>query len=151
MSPDERGAPEHPSPYRRRISTAWLLSGLAIPPAAWTLQLLVGYGIASNACTLTQGHVGQRQVTGFADEGVLLIAIQIGFLVSAIGSGLMSWRHWSALREEKTDSEHSHLTLGEGRARFLAMCGMFMASVFSVAIAFNLLEPIMIPHCWSFR
>ncbi|MBA3895696.1 MAG: hypothetical protein H0X36_00855 [Sphingomonadaceae bacterium] len=138
----------HPAPHRDRVSVPWLLAGLAIPPVAWTLEMLVGFGISSNACPLTQGSTSQ---VGFSGEATLLIVLQIACLIVAIASGLMSWRHWRRVRLENKDSQHSHLTLGEGRTRFLALASMLTAGTFSIAIVFNLLEPILIPLCWSLR
>ena len=138
----------HPSPHRAKVSVPWLLAGLIIPPAAWTLQMLVGFGISSNACPLT---AAPDPNPGFSGEATLLIVLQLGCLAATTASGLMSWRHWRRVRREKKDSEHSHLTLGEGRTRFLALAATMTAGVFLVAILFNLLEPILIPLCWSLR
>ena len=126
----------------------WLLAGLAIPAAAWALEMLVGYGISSNACPLTRAPDPQA---GFSGEATLLIVLQLVCVIATVASGLMSWRQWRQVRGEKTDSEHSHVTLGEGRTRFMALAGMLTAGVFAVAILFNLLEPIVIPLCWSLR
>ncbi|MEO5868184.1 MAG: hypothetical protein ABIQ19_13955 [Sphingomonas sp.] len=124
------------------------MAGLAVPPAAWAFELLVGFGISSNACPLTAGSIAQ---VGFTGEKALLIVLQLVCLTGAIASGLMSRRHWQRVRGEKADSEHSHLTLGEGRTRFVALAGMLTAGAFAIAIVFNLLEPILIPLCWSLR
>ncbi len=142
---------EHPSPHRHHVSVPWLLAGLVMPASAWALEMLIAYGIASNACTLTQGHHGQREMAGFSGEVTIMIVVQLVFLGIAIGSGVMSWRNWCSVRAEKTDSEHSHLTLGEGRTQFVALAGMLTAGIFGIAITFNLLEPLLIPLCWSFR
>ncbi|MDQ2878143.1 MAG: hypothetical protein M3R41_03585 [Pseudomonadota bacterium] len=139
---------EHPSPHRRKVPVLWLLAGLAIPPAAWVSELLVGFAISSNACPLTSEP---NSHPGFSGEALLLIALQLGCLVAAVASGLMSRRHWWRVRREKNDSQHSHLTIGEGRTRFLALAGMMTAGTFVAAILFNLLEPILIPLCWSLR
>lgn len=138
----------HPAPHRGRVSVAWLLAGLAIPPAAWVSEMLFAYAISSNACPLTSNSTAGG---GFRGEAVLLIALQLVCLTATIGSGVMSLRHWQRVRREKQDSEHSHLTIGEGRTRFLAMSAMLGAAAFAIAITFNLLEPILIPSCWSLR
>ena len=140
--------PAHPAPAREQVSTFWLLAGFAIPPAAWIVEMLLGTGIASNACPLTGGL---RHPAAFVGEGKLLVAITAVCLAAAIASGLMSRHHWLQVRHEKNDSEHSHLTIGEGRTRFLALAGMVNAATFATAILFSLLEPIVIPFCWSAR
>ena len=138
----------HPSPHRHKVSVIWLLAGLAIPPAAWTIEMLVGFTISSNACSV---GFAPPVTPGFDGEATLLIAVQLVCLVGAIASGLMSRRHWQLVRRENSDSEHSHLTIGEGRTRFLALAAMLTAGLFAVAILFNLLEPVLIPVCWSWR
>ncbi len=138
----------HPSPHRHKVSVFWLIAGLAIPPVAWVLELLVGFGISSNACPLTPHAHSQP---GFSGEATLLIVLQLGCLIAAVASGLMSRRHWLRVRREKKDSEHSHLTIGEGRTRFLALAAMLTAGTFAIAILFNVLEPVLIPSCWSLR
>ncbi len=139
---------EHPSPHRHKVSVFWLLAGLAIPPAAWTTELLAAFVISSNACPLTPDRSSHP---GFSGEATLLIALQLVCLIAAIASGLMSRRHWRLVRREKKDSEHSHLTIADGRTRFLALAGMLTAGSFAIAILFNVLEPILIPLCWSLR
>lgn len=148
MSGPENGQ-EHPAPHRARVPVVWLLAGLAIPPGAWIVEMLVGVGIASNACPLTTGSPARQG--GFGGEALVLIGITSLCLVAAVASGLMSRRHWLAVRHEKDDSEHSHLTLGEGRTRFVALAGMLTAGTFGIAILFSLLEPLVIPLCWSAR
>lgn len=139
---------EHPAPHRERVSPVRLLAGLAIPPAGWLAEMLLGVGISSNACPLSNGT---RQPQGFAGEGALLVAITLVCLATVIASGFMSRRHWLAVQHEKDGGEHAHLTQGEGRTRFLALAGMLSAATFAVAILFSLLEPIVIPQCWSAR
>ena len=138
----------HPAPHRDKVAVPWLLADLALPSSAWTLQLIFAYGLSSNACPLTPNST---ETSGGGGEATVLIALQLVCLVAAVASGVMSLRHWRRVRGEKQDSEHSHLTLGEGRTRFLAMAGMLSAGIFAVAITFNLLEPILIPSCWSLR
>lgn len=136
----------HPSPHRGKVSAAWLLAGLAIPPTAWVLGMLVGFIISSNACPSVASAAPQ---VGLAGDAALLIVVELVCLAATIASGLMSRRQWRRVRLEKQDSEHAHLTLGEGRTRFIALTGMLTSGVFAVAILFNLLEPILIPICRS--
>ena len=138
---------DHPSPGRDKVAVPWLIAGLAIPSAAWTLEMLTGFGVSSNACPLTP----IPRKGGFSGEETLLLSVQLVCLIAAIASGFMSYRHWRLVQAEKQDSEHSHLTIGEGRTRFLAIAGMLVAGTFAVAILFNVAEPILIPSCWSLR
>ena len=143
QAPDKIG---HPSPQRHKVSVPWLLAGLAIPPVAWALALIVAFAISSNACPPASGSQ-----SGSSSEVTLLIVFQLICLLSVIASGLMSRRHWQSVRHEQKDSEHSHLTIGDGRTRFLALTGMLTAGVFAIGILFFIVEPILIPACWSVR
>ena len=41
---------EPPAPHRARTSLALLFGALLASPLAWSVQLLVNYGLASHAC-----------------------------------------------------------------------------------------------------
>lgn len=81
----------------------------------------------------------------------MLIAITLLSFAVTVASGFLSLHHWRQVKAEKGGGEHGHLTLGEGRTRFLAVGGMLNAGGFAMAILFSLLEPIVIPLCWSAR
>ena len=142
---------EHPSPGRGRVSHAWLFAGLAGAPTAWVVQVLVDYGLSSNACTLTQGRHGQQPVTGFGAETSVLMGVNVACLVVAVAAGVLSWRHWRATQQEKGGGVGAQLSIGEGRTRFLAIAGMMAAFAFGLATLFGAIEPLLIPSCWSFR
>ena len=142
---------EHPSPARGRVKVVWLLTGLGGAPTAWVVQQLVDYGLASDACTLTQGRHGQQATTGFGGETPVLVAINLVCLALAVAAGVLSWSHWRATQGEKGGGVHAQLSIGEGRTRFLAVAGMMTAFTFALAILFGAIEPLMIPRCWSFR
>ena len=142
---------EHPAPSRGRVDTLWLFAGLTGGPVAWTLQILVDYALASNACTLTEGGHGQRASAGFGAEAPVLIAINLLCFAAAVAAGLLSWRHWRTTRTEKAGGAQAQLSIGEGRTRFVAIAGMMTGFVFALAILFGTVEPLMIPLCWSSR
>jgi hypothetical protein len=46
-----------------------------------------------------------------------------------------------------TGGSHHLVEVGEGRSRFLAVCGMVTAGGFFIAIAFNTLSVLLVPLC----
>ena len=142
---------EHPAPASGQVAPVWLFAGLAGAPAAWVMQMLVDYGLASNACTLTQGRHGQQASAGFAGETWVLMAVNLAFFAVAVGAGLLSRSHWNTTRGETAGGVHAQLSIGEGRTRFVALAGMMTAFTFALAILFDTVEPLIVPLCWSLR
>lgn len=141
-----RPDPDPSSPPR---PSAWrLLAGLAVPPGAWIAEMLLGVGVASNACPLTGGS---ERPGGFAGEPQLLMAVTLLCLAVVVASGILSWRHWREAKAHGGKTGHSPAHLRAERSRFLSLGGMLTAATFAVAILFSLLEPIVIPTCWSAR
>lgn len=136
------------APADGRVSAVWLLAGLALPPVAWIVEMLLGVGIASNACPLA-GQPGRTR--GFAGEGALLLAITLACLAATCASGVMSYRHWRSAKRGTSAGEPRRARIADDRARFMALAGMLAAATFGIAILFSLLEPIVIPLCWSAR
>ena len=134
---------ERPAPRGGGVPARWLFAGLVGGPAAWNLQMLTLYGISSDTCTLTQGAHGQAAVTGFGDEPILLLAINLFSLAVTIAATVLSFSHWRGARNDQAN--------GAGRTRFVAFSGMLAGSIFGLAILFNTLEPIIIPTCWKWR
>ena len=139
---------ENPAPRGGEASTVRLFVGLAAPPAAWVLQLLILYGWASDSCMLTQGEHGQARQSGFAGEGLALLAVNLVFLAVAVGAGCLSWRDWTRVG---AGDEQPQASIGEGRERFLALSGLLSAGIFATGILFGAVEPLMVPVCWRWR
>jgi hypothetical protein len=50
MSADPLPEPIHPAPARFKAGIISLSAALVMPPLAWSLQSLIGYGVSSRAC-----------------------------------------------------------------------------------------------------
>lgn len=136
----------HPSPHRRRVSLAGQLFGVAIGPAAWIAQLVAGYGLSSYAC-----YPGNTPLQAPPDGGehLLLLAINLACLGLASAGLALSWSGWRRTRNEMPGEPAKMLETGEGRSRFLAICGVLSAAGFAIAILFNLPSALALPTCWS--
>lgn len=74
--------------------------------------------------------------------GIDVVAIAIG-----IAAGLVAWRSWHRTRQEAQGGAHTLIDAGEGRTRFLALCGMLASGGFLLALAFASLGLSMVPAC----
>lgn len=134
---------EHPSPMRH-LAPAWLvLAGLFAAPAAWSVQLLVSYGLDGDACNavLAAGPVP------FGPKTVLLTVIGIMAVAICVFGFWAAQRTWRLTREEKPGDHHHGLTAGTGRTRFLGLSGMIAAVIFIIGSVFALLVPLLESPC----
>jgi hypothetical protein len=144
MSADTFLETKHPAPERNKASLWSLSFSLAAPPLAWSVQSIVGYSISSEAC-----YPGDtpRTLPLFAGLWDLLLGINgVALGVGVLGI-LIAYRNWSATRWEMGgDSEHL-IERGEGRTRFLAMCGLLLGGGFVIATVFTSVTLLLSPLC----
>jgi hypothetical protein len=77
----------------------------------------------------------------------MLWAFNAAALVAAIVGLWIAARNWSATRRERGGNSTHLIELGEGRTRFLAMCGMLAGAGFVVAILFSSVSLLLSPLC----
>ena len=134
---------EHPSPHRTRISAAALLFTLAIGPAAWVLQQTLSYGVTSHVCFPFDAPVAPTAST-WSWLWPAILAASVAFLLLALGGVWIALGAWRATRDEKGGVL---LDVGEGRSRFLAVCGLLAGSLFCLAIVFDMAVAVSLPSC----
>lgn len=139
---------EHPSPHRERVGNGALLAALAAGPAAWIIQLVAGYAVASVACTARRS-AGAPSGIAFTGELTLLIAINLVCLAVVVAGGVFCRIVWNRVAGEKAGGPEAALTIGDGRTRFIAVCGMLSSVGFALAVLFNTVEPLIGPGCWT--
>jgi hypothetical protein len=149
MSQDTAKSDEHPAPQRGRVSIVASLASLIAGPAAWILQLVIGYGLSSLACFPHDIPLRQSPPPGWSAEPLLLGAINGVCLAIAILGGVTALLHWRRTRGESSGGAGHVLEIGEGRTRFLAACGMLSAFGFALAILFDTPAIMAVPACWS--
>ncbi|MGH7025692.1 MAG: hypothetical protein ACREEB_19190 [Caulobacteraceae bacterium] len=116
-----------------------LILGVAAGPAAWVLQLVLGYGLASYACYPSDAPARVSPPPGWHGEAGVLLGLNLACLALALAGAALSLTLWR-------DSGRGP---AEGRARFLAMCGMFSCLGFATAILFDTVPILAVPACWS--
>jgi hypothetical protein len=144
MSADPFPETKHPAPQRHQASLWSLSFSLIAPPLAWSVQSIVGYGLCSEACYPGDTPRMSPAFTGLWDtligiNGVALAVGAFGIFVAA--------RNWRATRRETGSSAAHLIERGEGRTRFLAMCGLLLGAGFLVAIAFTSVTIFLSPVC----
>lgn len=138
----------NPAPHHERVDHRWLFVALASGPAGWIVQLVGGYALASVACTARRA-VGDPSGAAFAGEPVWLIALNLAALAIVVAGGIFCRYVWNRTAAEKAGGPEAALTIGEGRTRFLAACGMMSSVGFVLAVAFNTIEPLLLSGCWT--
>ena len=150
MTASQIGPREHPSPHRDRVAPWTALLALAAGPAAWILQLCVDFGVATTLCEQGGAPRATSRISGWGGEDVFLVCVNLACLAIALAGGLTALAAWRRSRAEKPGGANAALEVGEGRTRFLALCGMLTAAAFAVAILFDTAWPFFIPSCWRF-
>jgi hypothetical protein len=135
---------KHPAPHRRRIGLAALFFGLAAAPAAWNAQLLISFALSAHACYPRDVPLTLPVWSGLWG---LLIAIDIAGILLAIAGGLVSVRCWRLTFDEAPGSVHHLLDVGQGRTRFLAMCGILASVLFALGLLFATAADFVVPLC----
>ncbi len=133
----------HPSPHRHRVTPRALWFGLYGAPAAWSVQVLVGFAMSAHGCypraiPLASPVIGVRAIA------LLVTAVAAGLAIAAGVTALVSWR---TTREEMDGREEALLEIGDGRTRFMALSGVLVSILFLLAIGLSYLSIAVVPPC----
>lgn len=137
------GSVAHPSPHRRRAAPWMVVAGLFAAPVSWSMQLFASYVLSGDRChdLETAGPGGVGTGSGLTTAlGVVAIAVcSCGFW--------FAYRTWRLTRGEAPGDHHEALTAGNGRTRFLGLCGMIASPIFIIAALVLLLVPLLESPC----
>ena len=125
---------EHPAPHRHAVPHWRASYALAAAPIAWFLQENVSYAVASRLCRFGAEATASPAATTLAAWLALLGALAAGV---ALSGAWMGWRDGRRVVGEHPGSSHVLLEVGEGRTRFVAICGVLTSLGFALAIAFT--------------
>ena len=132
------------APETRSVHFLTLLFGAAAAPIFWAGQLMLGYAVTAYAC-----YPGDHPVQVHFGSALFnaIIIFDIVALIACASGGLVSWRSWLTVREDRGPRHTLHT--GEGRDRFLAMWGLLSSSWFFFAVLFNTIASLTVPPCLS--
>jgi hypothetical protein len=115
-------------------------------PAAWFFELCGGFALATQPCVLNVAQ-GTDPKIGLQWTGTAM-AILIGIAVLiALSSFVMAWQALKRAQIEAPGNEQGSMDAGAGRARFLALWGMLLGSVFALATAMTAVGFLILPRC----
>jgi hypothetical protein len=134
----------HPSPQRDRVFAPYLWFSVIAAPLAWAARLLVNYAIAGQRC-VGAANVELKTLSHSSFVTMLLIDL-LAITVAAI-AGYVAYLHWLQTRTDKAGGTHVLVHSGEGRTRFLAMCGMLSSTLFGIAVAMDAIGNALGPPC----
>jgi hypothetical protein len=112
-------------------------------PAAWSLQLIVNYALAAEACYPNDTPLAQPNLSW---DRPALVALNLLALVIAAAAAALAWRLF------RRDPEGPGFTgdlaeVSQGRTHFLASCGLLTGFGFIAAILFNTIALLGVPQC----
>jgi hypothetical protein len=119
---------EHPAPHRDRVSLWSIFYSLFAAPIFWAGDLMVDYALISHAC-----YPGDQPLAaataGFGWVWRFALALDLVALLLIASGALVGYRNWHMTGPP--EGHHHHLMeKGEGRTRYLSICGMGFAFFF---------------------
>ena len=129
------------APQRPGLRAApWVLwFGVLGGATAWTLHTLVDWGIDETTC-----RSGHTDLAGVPVKP-LLIGTTLAFLLLAVVSGVLAYRHWRELRAAEDADPLSQLRLQ--RASMMALVGFAADVVFVLILACTAVAVLVFPVC----
>ena len=134
----------HPAPLRHRAPALLVMFILAGAPLAWLGQLIVTYLLASRACF---PHVVPETLPTLRWLSSALAALIGAAIVVSFASLVAARWLWRETRTEAEGARHHALSFGEGRTRFVALVGVIVSGLFSLACVFALAAYLLVPPC----
>jgi hypothetical protein len=147
------------TPTRLGLRAApWLLwYGVLGGATAWSLHMIVDWGIDETVC-----RSGNTSMVGVPLRP-LLLGLVLFFLLLAIGSAVVAYRHWRTLdsaneaEEFSADWKTHDIAPGQGesavlalrrrRASFMALVGLVIDVLFILMLAFSVAATLVLPVC----
>lgn len=107
-------------------------------PAAWALQLLINFALASHACYPNDIPLAQP-IWGFL--WWVLIGVDLIAIIAAGTAGFLALANWRTWRDA------DRRIVGQRRNRFLSQWAMLTTTLFSIAIIFTIVMVFILPIC----
>lgn len=139
-----RAGSGHPSPQAGRLNVWRQLLILAGAPLAWSLQIILGYGAAAYACYPNRVPLAQPILPRLHLSLTMLSAAAIA--VAAL-CALLAWHDWRHTRAESPGGHKHLLETGEGRTRFMALCGVISSLLFLGALLLTTSVLVLVSPC----
>jgi hypothetical protein len=140
--------PRHPSPARDRAGPLTLIALVGAGPAAWIVGEIGMYGLATYPCFPRDEPLHTR-LPGWEGIGWALAGLNVAALLVSLWAAWACWRIWRRTQDEAGGEQYDALEVGEGRTRFIALCGVITNIGFAAAVLFHSTGLLMAPTCGS--
>ena len=116
--------------------SALLWFGVLAGPAAWSVEMIVGYGVEEIACST--GSVGQELEGVGVEPIIVVLTLFLGAVTAA--AGLLAFGCLRRLRASRSAA-------AGGRAEWMAIAGIATSAIFLVLILVNLFSVVYLGVC----
>ncbi|MEO8936888.1 MAG: hypothetical protein ABI277_10915 [Burkholderiaceae bacterium] len=121
-----------------------LFAGMVIAPLAWALQVLTGYALAAHACYPTDAALSQPTLPHLR---AIVAGVSVSLWILLLIGCAVAWSNWKATRPHSDVGPHRIIQSGEGRPRFMALCGLIVSGLFAIVLLFTSVGIIWVPGC----
>jgi len=141
---DDDQAPQQQPADTRAPGVVKLFAGMVVAPLAWALEMLVGYTLAAHACYPADTALAAPTWTNLRAivEGVSIALWLLLFVGVAI-----AWSNWKATRLQPGVDPRRMGQPGDGRPRFMALCGVIVSGLFAIVLLFTSVGILWVPTC----
>jgi hypothetical protein len=141
---DDEQAPEQQPADTRDPGVAKLFAGMVVAPLAWALEMLVGYTLAAHACY--PADVALAAPT-WANLRMTIEGVSIALWLLLFVGVAIAWSNWKATRRQSNVDPHRMVQSGDGRPRFMALCGVIVSGLFTIVLLFTSIGILWVPTC----
>lgn len=131
----------HPEPRRPRVAPAAMLYAMLAAPAGWTLEELVGWGLADAYCGGSSEATTAQLARG--DMPAFIVLTLLGLALCASGAWV-ALRVWLRLRKRAAEAPGEQ---GAGRSRFTSLWALIASASFLAALLFQMVALWGAPLC----
>lgn len=121
-----------------------LFAGMVIAPFAWSLQMLVGYGLTAHACFPTEMALGAPL---WPHLRVIVGGVSVALWLLLLVGCAIAWANWKATRAHSDATSDDIIQSGDGRPRFMALCGVVVSGLFAIVLLFTSVGILWVPSC----
>jgi hypothetical protein len=135
---------DHPAPGRANVNPFLLGFAVVGAPISWSLEMLVSFPISAYACFPKDEPLPAPAIPGLSG---ILTCVGIAFFLAGVLATVASVICWRQTRNENASVAKHLLEVGEGRTRFIALCGLIVSIGFLIALIFETTALYLIRSC----
>jgi hypothetical protein len=129
---------------KRVPGVARLFAGMVLAPLAWALEVLTGYALAAHACYPTDRALA---VPTWSNLRWIVDGVSVALWLLLFVGCAIAWANWKATRSASNVASHRIIQTGDGRPRFMGLCGVIVSGLFAVVMLFTSVGVLWVPSC----